>query len=171
MNEFQLLISKDKIQQKVLELGKRLSKDYKDKNPIFLGILKGSFVFLADLIRATNTNLFTEFVELSSYRDQMISSGVVTVSNNIRFQVEGKHILIVEDIIDTGLTLNYLIKQLQTQKPASIKICSLLVKKDKHKLSHPIDYVGFEILDKFLIGYGLDYKGFYRNLDYIAIIE
>lgn len=151
------------IQQRVIEMGVRLGLDYRDKKPVFLGILKGSFIFMADLVRAYEGECETEFVRLSSYQG-LSSTGTVQVQMQAGISIEGRHVIVVEDIIDSGTTLHFFMETLRSQQPASIAIAALLFKPEA--LQHPlkIDYAGFEIPPAFVIGYGLDYDGLARNL-------
>lgn len=166
------LIDQEKIAQRVCELGEEITRDYSDKLPLkIIAPLRGSVVFLTDLIRCIDLPLSIDFLEVSSYGNQMQSTGNVKIVKDLRDDIADEHVIIVEDIIDTGLTLNTLMEMLKTRRPASLEISSLLVKPDKHDLAYPIRYSGFHIEDKFVIGYGLDYKGRLRNLPYIAAVE
>jgi len=161
-------ISENDIRLRVAELGKRISYDYKDKSILMVAVLKGSFVFLADLVREVNLQTEVSFVSLSSYADDIVSSGSVRLLCDIIEPLTGKDVLIVEDIIDSGLTISYLMEKLTVQKPNSIKICALLDKPSRRLSEVRIDYVGFEIDDEFVVGYGIDFAGKYRNLKSIA---
>lgn len=166
-------ISKKKISSIIKELGKKISEEYKNKNEseiIILSILKGSFIFVADLVREIQVPCKIDFLISSSYSGKT-STGKVKLEKEFKLDLKNKHILILEDIIDTGLSLNFIIAELKKKKPKSIQICTLLLKKNKHKFKYPIDFVGFEIEDEFVIGYGLDYNEEYRNLDYIGILK
>lgn len=153
------------------ELGARLSEDYRGDPPIFVNVLKGGVVFLADLIRATDIPVEIDFMEVSSYGNGTRSSGVVRILEDLSLSITDRHVLIVEDIVDTGLTLRYIIENLETRHPKSIKICTLLDRRGRRKVDLNLDYVGFVVPDKFVIGYGLDLAQRYRNLPYIAVIE
>jgi hypoxanthine phosphoribosyltransferase len=166
-----VLITPQKLQERIANLGLEITKDYKNKDLIVVGILNGCFVFLADLVREIDLPITTDFMGLSSYGASTKSSGIVQITKDLSKIVEGKHLLIVEDIIDTGLTMSYLLENLETRRPASVKICSLLSKPTKHKTDIPIEYLGFSIEDKFVVGYGLDFDGRYRNLPYIGVVE
>ncbi|MCL1914266.1 MAG: hypoxanthine phosphoribosyltransferase [Eubacteriaceae bacterium] len=166
------LISEFAIKEKVEELAQQLSIDYKQKNPVLIGVLKGSFIFLSDLARAMDFPLQLDFMSVSSYGDDTKSSGIVRIIKDLDDTITDRHVVIVEDILDTGLTLGYLVEMLGARKPASIRICTLLSKNHNRKTVHiSADYVGFEIEDKFVVGYGLDYRGYFRNLPNIAELE
>lgn len=167
-----VLISEEELMAKVKELGKRISEDYKDKEDVLLiGVLKGAFIFMADLIRCIDIPLQVDFMAVSSYGASTESSGVVRILKDLEQHVEGKNILIVEDIVDSGLTLSYLRKLLISRKPKSVKICSLLDKPSRRKVDLKVDYLGFEIPDDFVVGYGLDFDEKYRNLPHICILK
>ena len=169
-NPFEILYTKEQISERVRVLGQTITKDYGDspEELVLLGILKGSVVFLADLCRAVHLPCTLDFMGIASYGDETESSGVVKITKDLKKSIKGKHVLIVEDIIDTGLTADYLLKNLRTRKPASVKLCSLLHKPSKTQADVHIDYLGFEVPDKFVVGYGLDIAQKYRNLDYIG---
>lgn len=170
-NSYEILITEKEIRAKVKELGKKISKDYQGKELIIIGVLKGAVIFLSDLLRALKVSCELDFIGISSYGDDTKSSGVVRITKDLEESIESKHILIVEDIVDTGLTLQYLIKNLQSRKVASLKVCALLDKPSKHKVDVKIDYLGFTIPDKFIMGYGLDYQEKYRNIPYIFYLK
>ncbi|MBU2568084.1 MAG: hypoxanthine phosphoribosyltransferase, partial [Elusimicrobia bacterium] len=153
------------------ELAKRISSDYKNRQPTFISILKGSVVFLSDLLRNLDIHCLVDFVAISSYGGETESSGVVRQLLDLRENPVGKDLIVVDDIVDTGLTLSYLRNNLMTRHPASLKICVLLDKKKKRKIDVPIDYTGFVIPDKFVVGYGLDYQEKYRNLPYVGVLN
>lgn len=159
------------IQRKISELGEQLSVDYEDKKPVMISVLKGSVVFLADLIRACTINMTVDFISLSSYGNKTESSGSVSLEKVFNTDLSDRHVIIVEDIIDTGLSLSYLLKYLDRFKPASIALCVLLDKVDARKIEVKIDYKGFEIENEFVVGYGLDYAERFRNLPYIGILK
>ncbi len=158
------IVSKEEIQKRVKELGKQISKDYKEKKLVVIGILKGAFVFMADLIREISIPLQIDFVRLASYGNLMQSSGEVRITKDIELNIEDKDVLVVEDIVDTGLTLQYLEEVLKLHKPASVKICCLIDKKERRRVPISVDYVGFDIPRGFLVGYGLDFEENYREL-------
>jgi hypoxanthine phosphoribosyltransferase len=166
------LLSREKIASRVAELGATIARDYGDKELVLVGVLKGSFLFMADLARAIpGTNVQVDFLALASYGDSTRSSGVVQITADLTKPIEGKHVVVVEDIVDTGLTMEYLLENLRTRHPASVKLCSLLHKPDRAVKRVPIDYLGFTIPDAFVIGYGLDFAQRYRNLPYIGVLE
>jgi hypoxanthine phosphoribosyltransferase len=171
MEKPKILITKEKIEKRVAELGKQITRDYAGKTVTVIGVLKGSIIFLSDLIRHIDLPLFIDFIEVSSYGDETKSSGVVKIIKDLSHSIEGHDVLIVEDIIDTGITMEHLLKNLENKNPRSLKICTFLEKPINAKISIKIDYQGFTIEDKFVIGYGLDHKGFMRNLEYIGYIE
>ena len=166
-----VLISKEQIEMKIMEMGKILSNDYKDKNPIVICILKGSLPFTADLIRSMDIHLETDFIAISSYGSSTKSSGVVRILTDLSLNIEGRDVIILEDIIDSGLTLNYLKNMLYERNPKSLKICTFLDKPEGRKVQISADYVGFEVPNEFVVGYGLDYAEKYRNLPYIGILK
>ena len=163
-------ISRSQIKKRIKELGKKLNKDYKGKKPIFIGVLNGSFMFLSDLIREIKVDCEVDFFKLSSYGDSKISSGEITLLKDLNCQVEDQDIVIVEDIIDTGLSIKYIRDLVMQRKPKSLKFVTLLYKKDVAKIDFKIDYVAFKIKNDFVIGYGLDYAQKYRNLKEIYVL-
>ncbi len=169
----EIMFSEKQIQNRVEELGKSIESHYKnrEKDLVVIGILKGANVFLGDLVRKMNIPLYIDFMAVSSYGQSTQSSGVVKIIKDLDMEVENKDVLIVEDIIDTGLTLHYLTKNLSTRKANSIKIVTLLNKEYRRKVEIPVDFVGFEIPDEFIVGYGIDYAEKYRNLPYIATLK
>ncbi|SHK33424.1 hypoxanthine phosphoribosyltransferase [Paramaledivibacter caminithermalis] len=166
-----ILFTEEKIKEKVIELGKRITEDYKGKDTIVIGVLKGANIFLSDLIRRIEIPITVDFIDVSSYGLSTESSGVVKINKDLDFSIENKDIIIVEDIIDTGLTLKYLLENLKSRKPKSIKICTFLDKPDRRKVDIKIDYLGFKIPDEFIVGYGIDYAEKYRNLPFIASLK
>ena len=167
----EILISNEQIQQRIHQLGSEISKEYQGKTPIFIGILNGSFIFLADLIRKITIDCEVDFIKLSSYRDSQISSGKVTMLKDFDCQIEGRDIIVVEDIVDSGLSLQYLRRKLTAMKPKSLAFVSLLLKPATVKIDFKIDYVGFSIPDQFVVGYGLDHAHKYRNLPGVFVIH
>jgi len=167
----EVLISHQQIRERTEELGRQVTEDYRGKNPLLICILKGGLMFLADLMREVDLPLEIDFIAVSSYGDSTESSGVVRILMDLERNIQGRHVLIVEDIIDTGRTLSYIIGNLRTRGPASIKVCTLLDKPARRELEIPIDYVGFTIPDRFVIGYGLDYGEIYRNLPFVGILK
>ncbi len=171
MTQPKVLISRDQIKQAITELAKKIKKDYKGKEPVLIGVLKGSSIFFADLIRELNMPLQIEFVRLSSYGSGTETSGKVKILHGLRTPIKGKDILVVEDIVDTGLSLEALVKYLKKRGPASIKICTLLDKPSRRKVPVKIDFLGFKIPDKFVVGYGIDWNEHFRYLPDIAVID
>jgi hypoxanthine phosphoribosyltransferase len=165
------LISEDRLKKRVKELALEISKDYKGRNPILVAILKGSFVFLADLIREMKIPHEIDFISVASYGSGKKASGVVRLLKDLSTNIEGKDVIIIEDIIDSGLTLNYIRNNLLTRNPKSLEVVALLDKKKRRKIKTPLKYVGFSIPNTFVVGYGLDYDEQYRNLPYIAELE
>lgn len=165
------LFSAEQIAERVQELGAQLSRDYADKNPLMVVVLKGSAVFAADLLRCMPIDLQVDYIGTSSYGDATTSSGQVRIVKDVETPMKGRHVLIVEDIVDTGLTLHYLLRTLRLREPATLKICSLLDKPGRRRVEMAADYVGFTIDDHFVIGYGLDYANRYRNLPYIGVLR
>lgn len=166
-----ILISEDRLKDKVRELGEKINIDYSDKNPVLIAILKGSVVFLADILRFLDISCSLDFIAVSSYGCDTESSGVVRLIMDLRESIEGRHVLLIEDIVDTGLTAAYLRDNLLTRRPRSFKICTLLSKPENRKVRIDIDYMGFEIPNKFVVGYGLDYMEKYRNLPFVAVLK
>lgn len=167
----EILISEEQLQKKVKELGEKVTKDYEGENLTVICILKGAVLFMSELIKNIEIPIEIDFMDVSSYGNQTTSSGVVKIIKDLDSSIEGKNILIVEDIIDSGLTLNYLMKILKSRSPKSVQICSLLDKPEGRKVSMDVKYVGFIVPDAFLVGYGLDYAEKYRNLPYIGILK
>lgn len=166
-----ILLEEDKIKQKVHELGQQITRDYQGESILMVGILKGAMIFLADLVRHIDVPTYFDFMAVSSYGTGTISSGAVRILKDLDRSIEGKHVIIVEDIVDTGLTLQYLVENMKARRPASLKICTLLDKPSRRKVNVNIDYNGFSIPDEFVVGYGLDFSEKYRNLPYIAVLK
>lgn len=166
--KFEKIITKTSLKQKVVELGRKISKDYVNRNPVLVGILKGSFIFLADLIRELDIPHEIDFISVASYGSETKPNGVVKMLKDLSINIKGRHVIIVEDIVDTGLTLNYIRKNLLTRSPKSLEILTLLDKKKRRKVNVPLKYIGFSIPGDFVVGYGLDYGEQYRNLSFIA---
>ena len=166
-----VLITEEDIQNRIKELAAQINKDYEGKEVLLLCILKGGMMFLADLSKHLTIPVAMDFIGISSYGNATQSSGVVRITKDLEESIEGKHVLIIEDIIDSGLTLSYLINNLAIRKPASIKICTLLDKQINREVDIPVDYVGFTVPNEFLVGYGLDYQEFYRNIPYVFVLK
>jgi hypoxanthine phosphoribosyltransferase len=169
--ELTQLYSAEQIARRVAELGAQIARDYQGKELVLLGVLKGSYIFCADLTRAIDLPLSVDFIGLSSYGEATESSGVVKITSDVTRPIEGKHVLIVEDIVDTGLTMRYLLDNLATRRPASVKLCTLLHKAARARTRIPIDYLGFQIEDRFVVGYGLDANDRYRNVPFIGVVR
>lgn len=171
MNVSNTLISQKEIEAKVVELAKKIEKDYENQELLVVGVLKGAFVFVSDLVRNINLDLSIDFMAVSSYGMSTQSSGVVKINKDIEMDIMGKNVIIVEDIIDTGLTLKYIKEYLSGKNAKSVRICTLLDKPSRRKCDVEVDYIGFEIEDLFIVGYGIDCKEKYRNLPYIAYVQ
>jgi hypoxanthine phosphoribosyltransferase len=165
------LISSEQIDVRVRELGAQITQDYKDRRLVLVGVLKGSFVFLSDLMRAIDLTCRIEFLGVRSYGEGTTTSGVVQITQDLGRPIEGEDILLVEDIVDTGLTIAHLLDLFRTRHPASVKVCSLLHKPARTRVEVPIEYLGFTIEDRFVVGYGLDWAEHYRNLPFIGVVE
>lgn len=163
--------TEEEIQIRVKELGKQISNDYRGKDPIFISVLKGSFVFMADLMRSVSIYCDIDFMAVSSYGSGTTSSGAVKITKDLSYDIAGRDIIIIEDILDSGITLSYLKKYMEMRNPASISICTLLDKPARRKADIMPDYSGFLCPDEFIVGYGLDYNEKYRNLSYIGVLK
>src|SRR5262245_8093725 len=170
---FAELLSAEAVSKRVAELGAQITKDYSHRTGdiVVIGVLKGSVIFMADLIRHIAAPIFVEFIGISSYGDATVSSGVVRITQDLSRPVEGKHVIVVEDIVDTGHTVHYLMENLATRRPASIALCSLLHKPDRAEREVKIDYLGFTIPNKYVVGYGLDIAQQFRNLPFIGYVQ
>ena len=166
-----VLLPEKKIQERIKELGTQITNDYAGLNPLLVGVLKGACFFLSDLMRAIDTQVSVEFMAISSYGSSTRTSGEVRINKDLDVPIEGRHILVVEDIVDTGLTLSYLIANLQSRGAASVKLAALLDKFERRQREVKIDYLGFQIPDEFVVGYGLDFAERYRNLPFIAVLK
>jgi hypoxanthine phosphoribosyltransferase len=176
MSEFsnpnlEVLIPTEKIRERISELGAEIARDYAGRNPLLIGVLKGACLFLSDLMRAADLPLNVEFIAISSYGAEMRTSGEVRILKDLDVAIEGRHILVVEDIVDTGLTLSYLLANLKSRGAESVKLAALLDKYERREKEVVIDYLGFKIPDKFVVGYGLDFAERYRNLPFIAVLK
>ena len=166
-----VLLSEEQLSQKIAELGEEISKDYQGKEIVAICVLKGAILFMADLARAVKVPMALDFMAVSSYGNGTSTSGTVRILKDLDNSIEGKHVLVVEDIIDSGVTLKYLLKNLKSRKPASIKLCTLLNKPERRRVEVDIDHCGFTVPDYFLVGYGLDNAEKYRNLPFIGILK
>lgn len=172
---FAELISAEAIAKRVAELGAQITKDYATRGQgadiVVIGVLKGSVIFMADLVRYIAAPIYVDFIGISSYGDSTVSSGVVQITQDLSRPIEGKHVIVVEDIVDTGHTVHYLLDNLRTRRPASLALCSLLHKPERQEQAVVIDYLGFTIPNKFVVGYGLDIAQQYRNLPFIGFVQ
>lgn len=166
-----VLVDEAEIRKRVAELGDAITRDYTGREPLFVGILKGSFIFMADLVRAVRLNTRLDFMAVSSYGNKSVTTGAVKIQKDLSDDIEGQDVIIVEDILDSGVTLSYLAKYLQNRNPASIAIVTLLDKPSRRVADVRADYVGFEVPDAFVVGYGLDYAQRYRNVPYIGVLR
>ena len=167
----EILIEEDALQGRIAELGSEISRDYAGRDLLLVGVLKGAVFFLADLMRELSVPCEIDFMAISSYGAGTDSSGVVRILKDLDMNIAGRDVLVVEDIIDSGLTLSYLMRSLTARKPASLEVCTLLTKPERREVDVPVRYVGFEIPNRFVIGYGLDFDQRYRNLPYVAVLH
>jgi hypoxanthine phosphoribosyltransferase len=167
----EVLVSSEDLARRVQELGVEISRDYEGRDLVMVGVLKGAVVFIADLMRQLTVPCELDFMAVTSYGSSTDSSGVVRILKDLDAPIEGRDVLIVEDIIDSGLTLQYLMRNLKVRSPRSLEVCALLTKPERRRVDLPTRYVGFEIPNRFAIGYGLDHSQKYRNLDYVAVLE
>jgi len=165
-----ILITEGEIKKRIKELGREISYDYEGKNPVLVTILRGAIVFLCDLMREISVPVTLDFLSVSSYLEQT-QTGVVKILKDLDTSIENRHIILVEDIVDTGLTLDYIIRTLKERKPSDIRVCALLDKKARRIVEVPVHYLGFEIPDEFVVGYGMDYEQEYRNLPFIGVLK
>lgn len=166
-----VLLTREEIEKKVRELGQRISEDYKNKDIVLVNVLRGGVVFLTDLIRTVTIPVTVDFMAISSYGPSTETSGVVKIIKDLEEEITNREVLVVEDIIDTGLTLGYLLRNLRSREPASLEVCTLINKPFRRIIDIPLKYVGFEIPDQFVVGYGLDYGQKYRNLPFVGVLK
>ena len=166
-----VVFSEEEIKNRVLELGRQISEDYKDKHPILISVLKGTLYFMADLTRALDIPINIDFMSIGVYPGMSRNTGIVKIDKDLDLNINGRHVLFIEDIINTGLTMGYLVQNMEARKPASVKICTLLNNPQKRLMNIPLEYVGFEVPDVYLVGYGLDHNQEYRHLPYIGEFE
>jgi hypoxanthine phosphoribosyltransferase len=166
-----VLIDEDRLRARVVELGEEISADYAGRDLLLIGVLKGAVFFMADLMRTLTIPCEIDFMAISSYGAQTDSSGVVRILKDLDINIEGRNVLVVEDIIDSGLTLSYLIRNLEAREPATLEVCALLTKPDRREIDVPVRYIGFEIPNRFVVGYGLDFAERYRNLPYVGVLD
>ncbi len=167
----EILIDEPTLQTRIAELGEEISNDYAGKDLLLVGVLKGAVFFMADLMRTLTVPCEVDFMAISSYGDETDSSGVVRILKDLDIPLQDRHVLVVEDIIDSGLTLSYLMRNLRARQPASLEVCALLTKPGRREIDVPVRYVGFEIPNRFVIGYGLDFAERYRNLRYVGVLS
>jgi hypoxanthine phosphoribosyltransferase len=167
----EVLIDKEALSARIAELGAEISADYAGRDLLLIGVLKGAVFFMADLMRKLTIPCEVDFMAISSYGASTDSSGVVRILKDLDINIEGRDVLVVEDIIDSGLTLSYLMRNLESREPATLEVCALLTKPDRREMEVPVRYVGFEIPNRFVIGYGLDFGERYRNLPYVAVLS
>jgi hypoxanthine phosphoribosyltransferase len=167
----EILIDEDALSSRVAELGAEVSADYEGRDLLLIGVLKGAVFFMADLMRHLTVPCEVDFMAISSYGDATDSSGIVRILKDLDINIEGRDVLVVEDIIDSGLTLSYLIRNLESREPSSLEVCALLTKPSRREIDVPVRYVGFEIPNKFVVGYGLDFAERYRNLPYVGVLD
>ncbi len=166
-----VLVTEEQIQREIARLGRRLTEEYAGKDLLLVGVLKGALMFMVDLARAIDLPLTLDFMAVASYGASTQTSGIVRILKDLDSSIENKHVLVVEDIIDSGLTLNYILETLRTRNPASVRVCALLSKHDRRRVDVPIDYVCFDIPDEFVVGYGLDFDQIYRNLPFMGVLK
>ena len=167
----EILIDEDALSTRVAELGAEVSADYQGRDLLLIGVLKGAVFFMADLMRHITVPCEVDFMAISSYGDSTDSSGIVRILKDLDINIEGRDVLVVEDIIDSGLTLSYLMRNLESREPATLEVCALLTKPSRREIDVPVRYVGFEIPNKFVVGYGLDFAERYRNLPYVGVLD
>ncbi len=167
----EILVDEDALRTRVAELGAEVSADYRGRDLLLIGVLKGAVFFMADLMRHLTIPCEVDFMAISSYGDSTDSSGIVRILKDLDINIEGRDVLVVEDIIDSGLTLSYLMRNLESREPATLEVCALLTKPARRQIDVPVRYVGFEIPDAFVVGYGLDFAERYRNLPYVAVLS
>lgn len=167
----QILYDADQIEKRISVLAHQINIDYEKKHPVLVGVLKGVFIFMADLMRKIEIDCDVDFLAISNYNNDARNRGVVRLVKDLDIPIEGRHILFIEDVIDTGLTLNYLLRYLRERLPASLEVCTLFNKPSRRLIDLPIKYKGFDLPDKFIVGYGLDYDEKYRNLPYIGVLK
>jgi len=167
----EILIDEETLSARVAELGAEVSADYQGRDLLLIGVLKGAVFFMADLMRHITVPCEVDFMAISSYGDSTDSSGIVRILKDLDINIEGRDVLVVEDIIDSGLTLSYLMRNLESREPASLEVCALMTKPDRREIDVPVRYIGFEIPNRFVVGYGLDFAERYRNLPYVGVLR
>jgi hypoxanthine phosphoribosyltransferase len=166
-----ILITEEMINRRVAEIGAAISQDYMNLDPLFIGVLKGVFFFMADLLRQVTIPVSVDFIAISSYSTEARNKGFVRLVKDLETSITGRHVLFIEDVVDTGLTLNYLLQNLKSRSPASLEVCTIFNKPHHRLVGLPLKYVGFDLPDRFVVGYGLDYRERYRNLPYVALLK
>ncbi len=166
-----MLISTDEIEARVAELGRAISTDYAGRTPLLVGVLKGVLLFMADLLRAISIPVEVDFIDIASYTPESRDRGFVQFVKDLDLSVSGRHLIFVEDVVDTGLTLNYLLRNMRARNPASLEVCALFLRERRRRIDLPIKYKGFDLPDKFVVGYGLDHRELYRNLPCIGLLK
>jgi hypoxanthine phosphoribosyltransferase len=167
----EIILTSEQIQQRVKELGAQISTDYAGKNPILVGVLKGVLFFIADLLRAISIPVEVDFMAVSSYSPEARDQGLVRLVKDLETSISGRHVLFIEDVVDTGLTLNYLLRTLNMRHPASLEVCTLFSKQKLRLVDSNLKYIGFELPDRFVVGYGLDHRERYRNLPFVGLLK
>jgi hypoxanthine phosphoribosyltransferase len=167
----EILVDEESLRSRVAELGEEISRDYEGRDLLLIGVLKGAVFFMADLMRQLTVSCEIDFMAISSYGASTDSSGVVRILKDLDINIEGREVLVVEDIIDSGLTLSYLMRNLEARQPASLEVCALMTKPERREIDVPVRYIGFEIPNRFVIGYGLDFDERYRNLPYVGVLD
>jgi hypoxanthine phosphoribosyltransferase len=167
----EVLLSAEEIQVRVSEIGQKISQDYNGLNPLLVGVLKGVLFFMADLLRAINIPVEMDFIAVSNYSSESRAQGYVRLVKDLDIPLDGRHVLFVEDVIDTGLTLNYILRNLRSRHPASLEVCVLFNKPERRLVDIPVKYKGFDLPDRFVVGYGLDHRERYRNLPYVGLLK
>jgi hypoxanthine phosphoribosyltransferase len=166
-----ILVTSEQLREEIGRIGERISADYQGKDLLLVGVLKGAIMFMVDLARAIDLPVTIDFMAVASYGASTKTSGIVRILKDLDMSIEGKHVLVVEDIIDSGLTLNYTLETLRARNPASLRVCALLNKKERRQVDVPVDYLCFDIPDEFVVGYGLDFNQIYRNLPFIGVLR
>jgi hypoxanthine phosphoribosyltransferase len=167
----EVVVSEVELQDRIRAIGDAISKDYAGKDPVIVGVLKGVLIFMADLLRVITIPVEVDFMAVSSYSSETRQTGLVRVEKDLGVPLQGRHVLFVEDVIDTGLTLNYLLQNMKTRKPASLEVCVLFDKSSNRLIDIPLKYKGFDLPDRFVVGYGLDYRERYRNLPFVGLLK
>jgi hypoxanthine phosphoribosyltransferase len=167
----EVLISEKQIAERIADLGAEITQDYSDKNLLVIGVLKGVLFFLADLLRSIHIPVEVDFIAVSSYSAETRDKGIVRLVKDLEIPIVGRHVLFVEDVVDTGLTLNYLLNNLRSREPASLEVCTLFNKPQRRLIDESLKYIGFELPDRFVVGYGLDYREQYRNLPFVGLLN